>query len=72
MIKDEIQHKAYEFLRTITPYKWYDLREGKDVSEDIIAEVLNIIDKGKLDGKYHFGLNTQFSYLFMKTLINKK
>jgi hypothetical protein len=68
MTKDEIQHKAYEYLRCITPFKWYNLN---DIPNDIIEEVWFVIERGNLDGKYNFGQHTQYENLFMKTIISK-
>lgn len=65
MNKDKLQERAYEYLRTISPFKWYDLNE---IPEDIFDEVWNVIDKGSLDGIYNFGLNCMYSNLFMKTI----
>ena len=65
MDKDKLQERAYEYLRTISPFKWYNLNE---VPKDIFDEVWNVIDRGTLDGIYNFGLHEQFSYLFMKTI----
>lgn len=64
MNKDKIQERAYEYLRTISPFKWYDLNE---IPEEIFDEVWSVIDRGKL-GNFHFGLNVEFSNLFMKTI----
>lgn len=65
MNKDKLQERAYDYLRTISSFKWYNLNE---IPEEIFDEVWNVIDSGKLDGKYHFGLHEQYSYLFMKTI----
>lgn len=65
MDKDKLQERAYDYLRTISPFKWYNLNE---IPEEIFDEVWNVIDKGKLDDEYHFGLHVQYSYLFMKTI----
>ena len=64
MDKDKLQQRAYEYLRTISPFKWHKLN---DVPEEIFDEVWNVIDKGSF-GDFRFGLHEQFSYLFMKTI----
>lgn len=65
MDKDKLQERAYDYLRAVSPFKWHNLNE---IPKDIFEEVWIVIDKGNLDGIYNFGLNTQFSYLFMKTI----
>ena len=65
MGKDKLQERAYEYLRTISPFKWHNLNK---IPNDIFNEVWIIINRGNLDEIYNFGLSNQYSYLFMKTI----
>ena len=64
MDKDKLQERAYDYILTISPFKWYNIN---DIPKDIFEEVWAIIDKGSFRD-FNFGLHTQYSYLFMKTI----